>query len=244
MFGRMNAIVLGILGGMTGWIRVKRPMSLDAQEEACRRYAAEAGYVVVAVVHEYARVRRDKAARDDNDESVLACKEMKFGGSRMSEQVEASIAGVYARSSAHDDNQSRSSLDSQVAACLTFARNEGFRVSGEHIWRDVGSGRRTDRPGLSAMLAAVERGDVDVLVVLSPDRLFRGVFALLRFMEEIEKAEVVVRFVRGFQSEVLDAAKFLKEGRASMERALRSHRQSMGRRARERDSLLEDRTEE
>ena len=90
---------------------------------------------------------------------------------------------------------------------------------------------------------------MDVVVVSGPDRLFRDVFALLRFIKEIEKAEVVVTFVRGFRSEVLDAAKFLaakflKEGRASVERALRSHKQSMGRRTRERDSLLEDRTEE
>ena len=71
----------------------------------------------------------------------LVCKERKFGGSRTSEQVQGSVAGIYARSIAHDDNESRSSLDAQFAACMTFARKEGLRVSGEHIWRDVGSGQ-------------------------------------------------------------------------------------------------------
>ena len=55
-----------------------------------------------------------------------------------------------------------------------LGREAGHELTAEHVFRDEGySGARLDRPGLDALRDAVRDAEVDIVAVLSPDRLAR-----------------------------------------------------------------------
>jgi DNA invertase Pin-like site-specific DNA recombinase len=86
----------------------------------------------------------------------------------------------YARVSSREERQV---LDRQVDA---------LRAAGcERIYDDHGSGASADRPGLSACLDYLRRGDV--LVVLDLDRLGRRAGELIRLVNELERRGVGFR---------------------------------------------------
>jgi len=53
----------------------------------------------------------------------------------------------------------------------------------EHVWTDVGSGMRADRPQLTELLATVEKGDT--VVVCRLDRLGRSLSNLLNLVKDL-----------------------------------------------------------
>ena len=61
---------------------------------------------------------------------------------------------------------------------------DALRAAGvEHVWTDVGSGMRADRPQLTELLATVEKGDT--VVVCRLDRLGRSLSNLLNLVEDL-----------------------------------------------------------
>jgi DNA invertase Pin-like site-specific DNA recombinase len=80
----------------------------------------------------------------------------------------------YARISKTDGSQV---LDLQYDALSSAG------ISVDHIYKDVASGKRDDRPGLSACLKALRQGDV--LVVWKLDRLGRDLRHLVNTVQTI-----------------------------------------------------------
>lgn len=68
--------------------------------------------------------------------------------------------------------QTATSSDDQVAACAPLVNSLGGRVVATWLDPEI-SGYRRDRPGLKGLLAAVEAGEVDLIVCESLDRLAR-----------------------------------------------------------------------
>ena len=79
---------------------------------------------------------------------------------------------VYARYSS--ENQRPESIEDQIGACRRLASQRGFSVLEDHIYADQAqSGARRDRQGLSALVAAAQNGQFDVVLVDDLSRLAR-----------------------------------------------------------------------
>lgn len=97
-------------------------------------------------------------------------------------------AAVYVRVSTaeqSDPGLNGGSLDSQAARCRALCDARGLDVAG--VWTDAGaSGGTLDRPGLTALRAAVAAGEVAVVVVYAVDRLSRRQADTLALLAEFE----------------------------------------------------------
>ena len=68
------------------------------------------------------------------------------------------------------------------------AEEAGHELRPEHAFRDEGySGARLDRPGLDALRDAVRDAEVDIVAVLSPDRLARKYAYQALVLEEFRR---------------------------------------------------------
>ena len=102
--------------------------------------------------------------------------------------------GLYARVAAPDQPGARS-IEQQVEQLRAYARARGWTVPAERVYRDEGvNGLRPDRPGLDHLRAAVARAEVDLLLVVSPDRLARDQGLLAQLLGECERAGCRVMF--------------------------------------------------
>ena len=101
-------------------------------------------------------------------------------------------AAIYARVSTDGQEKAGTSLDTQVAECRRLAEREGYWVSDEHIFRDTISGVSSLRPGFNGLLAAVQKGEVKVVLIHDPDRLAREPLLLMSMCEQLREAGAVV----------------------------------------------------
>jgi len=77
-----------------------------------------------------------------------------------------------------------------------WAEEAGHELTAEHVFRDEGhSGARLDRPGLDALRDAVRDAEVDIVAVLSPDRLARRYAYQVLILEEFRRAGCEVVFL-------------------------------------------------
>lgn len=97
----------------------------------------------------------------------------------------------YARVSKADGSQT---LDLQKDALLA----SGVAPSG--IYEDLASGRKDDRPGLSACLKALRPGDT--LIVWKLDRLGRDVKHLINVVDDLRKRDVGFRVLTGSGAQI------------------------------------------
>ncbi len=89
----------------------------------------------------------------------------------MEQQLAGLRIGAYARFSS--DKQSETSASAQIARLDQWVQARRGQLSLKHIYRDEGiSGATNQRPGL---MAAVDSGDVDVVVVEDLSRLSRDI---------------------------------------------------------------------
>lgn len=98
---------------------------------------------------------------------------------------------IYTRKSTEEGlEQSFNSLDAQREACAAFIlsqAHEGWEAVDE-LYDDGGySGGSMDRPGLEALMADVEAGKVDVIVVYKVDRLTRSLADFARIVDILDK---------------------------------------------------------
>jgi site-specific DNA recombinase len=83
------------------------------------------------------------------------------------------LVAAYARVST-DRQAERQTIEQQVAALRAYAQERGWDLADAQLYRDDGwSGARLDRPALDRLRDAVARAALDVLLVVSPDRLAR-----------------------------------------------------------------------
>ncbi len=92
----------------------------------------------------------------------------------MDRQLAGLRIGAYARFSS--DKQSETSASAQIARLAQWVQARGGQLSLKHTYRDEGiSGATNQRPGLIALMEAVDSGDVDVVVVEDLSRLSRDI---------------------------------------------------------------------
>ena len=104
-------------------------------------------------------------------------------------------AAIYARVST-ERQERQQTIDSQLAALSAWAEQAGHELMAGHVFRDEGySGSRLDRPGLDALRDAVRDAEVDVVAVLSPDRLARKYAYQALILEEFRRAGCAIEFL-------------------------------------------------
>jgi len=104
------------------------------------------------------------------------------------------IAALYARVSS-TKQQLNENIASQIAAIEQYAQQHYYHISPQHIYKDDGySGARLDRPALDRLRDAVAQGEVEAVLILSPDRLARQFAYQYIVVEEFERAGCEVIF--------------------------------------------------
>lgn len=143
-------------------------------------------------------------------------------------------AAVYLRISRDLTGEGRG-VERQREDCLELARALGWTVADVYVDNDVSATSGKPRPEYRRMLADIERGDIDGVVVWSPDRLYRRAADLETLVPVIERHEVQVRTVKAGDLDLTSAygrmiARILGaiatgEGEVKAERWKRSWRQ-------------------
>ena len=109
-------------------------------------------------------------------------------------------AAISARVSS-DQQREDKTIASQTAALKAFASSQGYSVPVEWIFEDEGfSGATLVRPGLERVRDLVAEGQVQAVLVLSPDRLSRKYAYQVLLTEEWLRQGVQTIFVNAPQS--------------------------------------------
>ena len=110
-------------------------------------------------------------------------------------------AAIYARVSS-DQQKEEKTIASQTTALMEFAQSEGYSVPAEWIFEDEGySGASLVRPGLERVRDLAAEGQIQALLVLSPDRLSRKYAYQVLLIEELARHGVQVLFIKAPQSD-------------------------------------------
>src|SRR5918997_4719225 len=112
----------------------------------------------------------------------------------MTEQQVTVRCAIYTRKSTEEGlEQEFNSLQAQresAEACILSHRQEGWTALSERYDDGGFSGATIDRPALKKLLAAVEAGQIDCVVVYKVDRLSRSLLDFARLMEFFEQHSV------------------------------------------------------
>jgi site-specific DNA recombinase len=110
-------------------------------------------------------------------------------------------AAIYARVSS-DQQKEEKTIASQTAVLIEFARSEGYSVPAEWILQDEGySGANLVRPGLERVRDLAAEGQIQAVLVLSPDRLSRKYAYQVLLLEELARHGVQVVFINAPRSD-------------------------------------------
>jgi site-specific DNA recombinase len=105
-------------------------------------------------------------------------------------------AAIYARVSS-DRQKEEQTISSQTSALRAYAAEHGYLVPEGWVYEDEGwSGATLIRPGLERVRDLAAQGQVDALLVYSPDRLSRKYAYQVLLLEEFARAGIDVLFVR------------------------------------------------
>jgi site-specific DNA recombinase len=105
-------------------------------------------------------------------------------------------AAIYARVSS-DRQKEEQTITSQTSALRAYAVEHGYLVPDGWVFEDEGwSGATLVRPGLERVRDLAAQGQLDSLLVYSPDRLSRKYAYQVLLLEEFARAGVDVVFVR------------------------------------------------
>jgi site-specific DNA recombinase len=103
---------------------------------------------------------------------------------------------LYARVSTSHQQQ-EGTIESQRRMLKQHIQHQGWILLPEHEYIDDGiSGARLDRPALDRLRDATRRGEVDAVVILSPDRLARNYAHQWLLIEEFEKMNTQLLFLQ------------------------------------------------
>src|SRR5713101_8030651 len=98
---------------------------------------------------------------------------------------------IYTRKSTEDGlNQPFNALEAQREAAEAYIfsqRHVGWTVIAEHYDDGGYTGGNLDRPGLQRLLADMEAGQIDCLVIYKVDRLSRSLLDFARLMEVLDR---------------------------------------------------------
>ena len=107
------------------------------------------------------------------------------------------MAAIYTRVSSNQQREAHT-IASQTAALVEWAMTLDLRVPQEWIFEDDGySGATLERPGLERVRDLAAAGDIQVVLVHSPDRLSRKYVYQVLLIEEFGRHGVETRFHNG-----------------------------------------------
>jgi site-specific DNA recombinase len=110
-------------------------------------------------------------------------------------------AAIYARVSSAQQKQERT-IASQTAALIKHAEESGYHVPREWIFEDEGfSGASLQRPGLERVRDLAAEGQLEAVLVYSPDRLSRKYAYQVLLMEELARQGAETVFLNAPQAE-------------------------------------------
>lgn len=109
----------------------------------------------------------------------------------MAEPRKVVRCAIYTRKSPEDGlEQEYNSLDAQYDACAAYAlsqRHEGWTVVSERYDDGGFSGGNLERPGLGRLLADIQSGKVDIILLYKIDRLTRSLSDFARIVDVLDK---------------------------------------------------------
>jgi DNA invertase Pin-like site-specific DNA recombinase len=104
-------------------------------------------------------------------------------------QANGALAVGYVRVAAVPHTHPRSGLDAQIVTIRAFAEAEGIELAS--VFEDAGqSAHNKWRPGLLALMAAVDAGHANLIIVPDLTRLARDLGDLLRLMDSFARRGV------------------------------------------------------
>jgi site-specific DNA recombinase len=107
------------------------------------------------------------------------------------------LTAIYARVSSERQKEEKT-IESQTSALKEFAHAENYVVPESWVFEDEGySGATLARPGLERLRDLVSEGQVEIVLVYSPDRLSRRYAYQVLLLEEFARQGVEVRFLKG-----------------------------------------------
>ena len=105
------------------------------------------------------------------------------------------MAAIYTRVSSERQREAHT-IASQTAALVEWATTLDLEVPGDWIFEDDGySGATLERPGLERVRDLAAGGDIEVVLVHSPDRLSRKYAYQVLLIEELGRHGVETRFL-------------------------------------------------
>ncbi|MHB8913439.1 MAG: recombinase family protein [Minisyncoccota bacterium] len=129
--------------------------------------------------------------------------------------------GTYCRKSTESEDRQVLSLDAQADKAEEIAKSLGAKISNEHVFSEAKSAKTANhRPRFSDMLHALERGEIQGIIVWHADRLSRNAMdaALLIDLMDRDKLREIVTPGQTFRNTPID--KFMLSlscGQAKME---------------------------
>jgi len=149
-------------------------------------------------------------------------------------------AAIYTRVSS-DQQRENKTIESQVEALLGFAAENGCIVPEEYIFKDEGySGAVLVRPGLERVRDLSAEGQVQAVLIYSPDRLSRNYAYQVVLMDEFRSFGTEVLFINSPKAETPEEALLLQfQGMISeYERAMITQRCRRGKGFRAKSGLV------
>ena len=141
-------------------------------------------------------------------------------------------AAIYTRVSS-DQQKENKTIDSQVDELLRFAEEHGCVVPEEYIFRDEGySGAILVRPGLEKVRDLSAEGQIQAVLIYSPDRLSRNYAYQVVLMDEFASSGTEVLLINSPKADTPEEALLLQfQGMiAEYERAIIKERSRRGKR--------------
>ena len=152
------------------------------------------------------------------------------------------ITAIYARVSSNKQREEKT-IDSQISALKKYAeeQEEGVTIPPEYIFKDEGySGSVLVRPGLEHLRDLCAEGQIEVILVYSPDRLSRKYAYQVLLLEEFGRSGVEVVFLNSPKASTPEEELLLQfQGMiAEYERAQITERSRRGKRHRAKCGLI------
>ena len=149
-------------------------------------------------------------------------------------------AAIYARVSSEKQKE-EGTIGSQTAGLLEYAKKNGYTVPVEWIFEDEGySGTILIRPGLERLRDLSSEGQLESVLVHSPDRLSRKYAYQVLLLEEFSRNGVEVVFLKSVQGDTPEERLLLQfQGMiAEYERAQITERSRRGKRHRAKNGSI------
>ncbi len=141
-------------------------------------------------------------------------------------------AAIYTRVSS-DQQKENKTIDSQVDELLQFAQENGYVVPEEYVFKDEGySGAILVRPGLEKVRDLSAEGQIQAVLIFSPDRLSRNYAYQVVLIDEFASCNTEVLFINSPKADTPEEALLLQfQGMiAEYERAIIKERSRRGKR--------------